>query len=454
MLILQITSCLCLLLLVIVLLLQILWHGRSASPDLSQIQHVLGSIEQRYERGERAVREDIGKNREEAARSERQARSELNGSLKNFGDSLVNQLHTLTSAIDKKLGEMRETIERKFQSLQQDSSAKLNQARAESAASSSSLREEVGSCLKSFNDSLVLNVGILGELQKGQLGTFSERLDKLTGSNDQKLGTIRETLEARLNVLRDENSKHLTQLRVEAATSSREISDGLSTSLKAVNDSVGMLVDSNRQRMDELRAAVETKLGDIQNQNASQLELMRQTVDEKLQGTLDQRLGESFKQVSERLEAVSKGLGEMQLLAAGVGDLKKVLTNVKTRGTWGEVQLGALLEQVLNLDQYARNVATKGGGERVDFAIKLPGKAKDGTEIVWLPIDAKFPVEDYTRLVEAQERSDAIAAETASKLLETRIKLCAADICANISAHPTPPTLPSSSFRPRASSQR
>jgi len=151
-------------------------------------------------------------------------------------------------------------------------------------------------------------------------------------------------------------------------------------------------------------------------------------VDEKLQGTLEKRLGESFKQVSERLEQVHKGLGEMQTLATGVGDLKKVLTNVKTRGTWGEVQLGALLEQVLNPDQFATNVATKDGGERVEFAIKLPGQGANNDETVWLPIDAKFPVEDYQRLIEAQEGADVEGVEMAGKQLENRVKTCARDI--------------------------
>jgi DNA recombination protein RmuC len=167
----------------------------------------------------------------------------------------------------------------------------------------------------------------------------------------------------------------------------------------------------------------------MQIDNAKQLDQMRQTVDEKLQGTLEKRLGESFKQVSERLEQVHKGLGEMQTLATGVGDLKKVLTNVKTRGTWGEVQLGALLGQVLNPDQFATNVATKDGGERVEFAIKLPGQGADKDETVWLPIDAKFPVEDYQRLVEAQERADVEGVEAAGKQLENRVKACAGDIC-------------------------
>ena len=178
-----------------------------------------------------------------------------------------------------------------------------------------------------------------------------------------------------------------------------------------------------------LREAVEQRLQAIQADNAKQLDQMRATVDEKLQGTLEKRLGESFKQVSERLEQVSKGLGEMQSLATGVGDLKKVLTNVKTRGTWGEVQLGAMLEQVLTPDQYAANVAVKDGGERVEFAIKLPGRSEDEKEVVWLPVDAKFPVEDYQRLMDAQEKADAESAEGAAKQLETRIKQCAGDIC-------------------------
>src|SRR5207247_9627390 len=152
------------------------------------------------------------------------------------------------------------------------------------------------------------------------------------------------------------------------------------------------LTEKNGKKSNELRTTVENKLTQLQNDNANKLEEMRRTVDEKLQGTLDRRLGESFKLVSERLEQVHKGLGEMQTLANGVGDLKRVLTNVKTRGTWGEVQLAALLEQMLTPDQYAVNVATlPGSTERVEFAIRLPGRS--GDEPVWLPIDSKFPTE-------------------------------------------------------------
>ena len=199
--------------------------------------------------------------------------------------------------------------------------------------------------------------------------------------------------------------------------------------LEAMSAVIANLAASNEKKLEALRVTVEGKLQTMQADSARQLEQMRQTVDEKLQGTLEKRLGESFKLVSERLELVHKGLGEMQTLATGVGDLKKVLTNVKTRGTWGEVQLGALLEQVLNPDQFAVNVATKDGGERVEFAIKLPGPGTDMDEIVWLPIDAKFPVEDYQRLVDAQEAGDQAGCEAAGKQLEVRVKSCAWDIC-------------------------
>mgnify|MGYP003492722753 FL=1 len=175
------------------------------------------------------------------------------------------------------------------------------------------------------------------------------------------------------------------------------------------------------ERFERLKMTVEGRLTAIQADNASKLEEMRRTVDEKLHATLEQRLGESFKLVSERLEQVHRGLGEMQSLAAGVGDLKRVLSNVKTRGTWGEVQLSALLEQLLTVDQFAANVATRpGSSERVDFAIRLPGKG-DGT-VVWLPIDAKFPIEDYQRLMDAQEKGEPALVEEAGRAIEVRLK--------------------------------
>jgi DNA recombination protein RmuC len=188
------------------------------------------------------------------------------------------------------------------------------------------------------------------------------------------------------------------------------------------------LGESNARRMNEVRQTLEVQLAQLQASNAGKLDEMRATVDEKLQTTLQARLGESFKQVADRLEQVHKGLGEMQTLAAGVGDLKHLLTNVKSRGIFGEVQLASLLEQVLVADQYAAQVATRPGSRNVvDFAIRLPGKSEHG-EPLWLPIDAKFPNEDYERLLDAQGRSDVAAAEAAGKALELRIRLEARSI--------------------------
>lgn len=191
------------------------------------------------------------------------------------------------------------------------------------------------------------------------------------------------------------------------------------------------LIDSNQQKLDALKGAVEEKLKGIQEDNSKQLDQMRATVDEKLQGTLEKRLGESFTVVSQQLKQVHEGLGEMQALASNVGDLKRVMTNVKTRGTWGEVMLDNLLSQVLSPSQYAKNLVTNdGSGEIVEFAIRLPGRAEDGHEAVWLPIDSKFPKEDFEMLGQAQDRADPVGVEAAGKALEARIKAFARDICA------------------------
>jgi DNA recombination protein RmuC len=182
------------------------------------------------------------------------------------------------------------------------------------------------------------------------------------------------------------------------------------------------LTQQIQDSLETSRRTINERLGEIQQDNAKKLEDMRKTVDEKLQSTLEERLGASFKIVSERLEQVHRGLGEMQSLASGVGDLKRVLTNVKTRGTWGEIQLEAMIEQVLTSNQYAKNMATRpGSSERVEFAIRFPGRDEDCP--VWLPIDAKFPMEDYQRLVDAQDQADLAGIEQAAKALENRIRL-------------------------------
>ncbi|WP_093883909.1 DNA recombination protein RmuC [Syntrophus gentianae] len=243
------------------------------------------------------------------------------------------------------------------------------------------------------------------------------------------LGFIERSNERVERTVRDEISRN----REESANALRQSREELAGTLKGVGDTlhqqVMTLTRINEQKLETLRLSVEEKLQAIQVDNAGQLDRMRATVEEKLQGTLETRLGESFRQVSERLEQVYRGLGEMQALASGVGDLKKVLTNVKTRGVWGEVQLGAMLEQVLPPDLYAENLATKDSGERVEFAVKLPGRDRGPDEVVWLPIDAKFPMEDYLRLLDVQEKAETEGTEVAARQLESRIRQCARDIC-------------------------
>lgn len=199
--------------------------------------------------------------------------------------------------------------------------------------------------------------------------------------------------------------------------------------LKDMQDGVGQLSDRNEQRIGKLTDKIESQLQDLRTSNEQKLEKMRETVDEKLQGTLEKRLGESFKLVSERLEAVQKGLGEMQELATGVGDLKAVLSNVKTRGTWGEIQLGALLEQILSPSQYVRNAKPKPDSDAVvEFAIKLPGKEDSEQSEVLLPIDAKFPQEDYNRLLDASEKGDSEEAKKSVVALLRAVEASAREI--------------------------
>ena len=303
------------------------------------------------------------------------------------------------------------------------------QSRDEQGKAAREQRQELTEAFKTFGDSVVQRMMDVAAMQKGQLDTFSDQLASFAKASGERLDGVRAESATGAKQLREEVVATLKGITETTTKTMGELANLQKTQLEAMSSAIGKLSDSNEKKLEAVRVTVEGKLQSIQTDNAKQLDQMRQTVDEKLQGTLEKRLGESFKQVSERLELVHKGLGEMQTLATGVGDLKKVLTNVKTRGTWGEVQLGALLEQVLNPDQFATNVATKDGGERVEFAIKLPGQGTDKDETVWLPIDAKFPVEDYQRLIEAQERADVEGVEAAGKQLENRVKACAGDIC-------------------------
>jgi DNA recombination protein RmuC len=222
--------------------------------------------------------------------------------------------------------------------------------------------------------------------------------------------------------LRDELARAQQRQSEESRALREEVAAGIQRFAGGVTLQLSGAREESQKQLEAIRCVVDQRLHSLQTDNAAKLEQMRQTVDEKLQTTLETRLGESFRLVSERLEQVHKGLGEMQSLASGVGDLKRVLSNVTTRGAWGEVQLENLLAQILAPEQYERDVATTGTSERVEFAIKLPGK---DAEPVWLPVDAKFPMETYQRLAAAAERGDAEAVETNARELEVVIRTCA-----------------------------
>ena len=257
----------------------------------------------------------------------------------------------------------------------------------------------------------------------GGQGTGVEQAvrDELRAAREESAGTARE--------LREEVGKSQTASAALVVKTIGELGKGQGDALALVTKEIKELAGANEERFAKLRETVDAKLNQLRESNEAKLEEMRRTVDEKLHDTLEKRLGESFKLVSDQLEAVQSGLGEMRSLATGVGDLKKVLSNVKTRGILGEVQLGAILEDILTVNQYDTNVRTKpDSGENVEFAVRLPGPDGDSDKCVWLPIDSKFPQEDYQRLVDAGDAGDADAVKEATQSLTRSVKNCARDI--------------------------
>ncbi|HEY0064540.1 MAG TPA: DNA recombination protein RmuC [Telluria sp.] len=287
---------------------------------------------------------------------------------------------------------------------------------------------------------VVLLLQLAAYLHKGASAGLERIERELRLETQASAQATRQELAATLAQYHAATVQQLDNMRQQINLGSISVREEQATTLKRFGDTMtqnlSALTESNAHRLLEVRATLEVKIRDLQTDNATRLEEMRKTVDEKLHATLETRLTESFRQVSERLEKVHQGLGEMQQLAIGVGDLKRVLTNVKTRGTWGEVQLGMLLEQVLTVDQYAKNVETvAGSGARVEFALKLPGLV-DGGPPVWLPLDAKFPKEQYERLLDAADRADADGVAQAGRELERAVRLEAKTICEKYVAPP------------------
>ncbi|MEF2155144.1 DNA recombination protein RmuC [Luteimonas sp. FXH3W] len=269
---------------------------------------------------------------------------------------------------------------------------------------------------------LVLIAQVVLLLRKPSLAPFAELSERLQAQlrNDQRDG--RTELNDQLIRFGTQQVESIELLRRSLSDVRTELQNSQQHLQQNLNATLTQLRDTNVQSLNEVRNGLTQSLTSLQKDNAEKLDRMRETVDEKLTGTLNERLDASFKQVSEKLESVHRGLGEMQELASGVGDLKRVLTNVKTRGMFGETQLSMLLEQVFTPEQYGVDIATvPGSAARVEFAIKFPGRGDDGGT-VWLPIDSKFPTEDYERLMAAQEAADKVAVEAAGAALELKIR--------------------------------
>jgi DNA recombination protein RmuC len=379
----------------------LVWRSRRS--DTTPLLARLDLLEKMQERGERSLGDVLDRNRQEAAEQARALREEVQTTLKLSTDSLVQSVEKISAAQQQRL---------------EDFSQRLNELRQAGDAGGAHLRQELAGALHAFKESQEKRLSENATHLQQHFDGFGRRLTDFGQGSLEQSARTRTELSTTLKDFQDALRQQMTNM----ATLQKQQLDSFAAH-------IARLTETGEKKSDELRSAVEARLAALQLDNAAKLEEMRRTVDEKLQGTLEKRLGDSFKLVSERLELVHKGLGEMQTLATGVGDLKRVLTNVKTRGTWSEVQLGNLLEQILTPDQFARNVATKPNGrEIVEFALRLPGRDEPDGRAVWLPIDAKFPKEDYERLVDAAERGDAAGVEQAGKDLEVRIRSQARDI--------------------------
>jgi len=316
----------------------------------------------------------------------------------------------------------------------------LRVSRDEARSAAMELREEVARGLDRVGESMRKTLEMLLQVQQSRLEEVRQQLAELSAANQNSLERVRAALDERLKELQEGNERKLSEMRGEIGLGLRSTNDTLKQTLeammeaqRALHDTVHRqtkeLVESNQNALLKMRETFDARLKELQEGNEKKLEEMRRTVDEKLHDTLEKRLGESFKLVSDRLEAVHKGLGEMQHLANGVGDLKRVLSNVKVRGTWAEVQLGSILEQVLAPGQFERNVRVKpDSAECVEFAVRLPGSREEPDQVVYLPIDSKFPQEDYLRLQEAADRGDAEGLQKASEALAQAVRAAAREV--------------------------
>ena len=379
----------------------------------------------------------------ELGNTQKAATDTLVTTISELGDAQMQRLedvtkstNELTQSNETSIENVRKSIDERIQNLQANNENKLEQIRQTVTEHLQTTSDtlvttvgELGNAQKAATDMLVTTISELGDAQTQRLEDMTKSTNELTQSNETSIENIRKTVDERILNLQTTNENSLDQIGQTVTKHLQTTSDTLVTTIgelgdaqarqltngtKAIND----LMQSNKASIEDVRTIVDKRLQDMQTSNENKLDQMRKTVDEQLQSTLEKRLGESFNIVSKRLEDVQRGLGEMQSLATGVGDLKRVLTNVKARGTWGEVQLGALLEEILTPDQYSTNVKlNENSHEEVEYAIRLPGNDDGQDSCVWLPIDSKLPLADYERLVDAV---DADAEQKASQAL-TRV---------------------------------
>jgi DNA recombination protein RmuC len=413
-----------LLILVATLCVAILYRMR---PDGSAISPVLDqrlvAIEGSIPRSDTLVRDELTRGRDEAREGARSLREEITTQFGSLATSVRGSLADLASSQNTRL---------------EDFSGRLNEAKTTAAADAKALREEIQATLQRMGDNIGTRIGELVRAQSEKLDGVTAQIGTLTEGNERRQETLRADVEAKLIELKSDAAMSAKALREEVAQNLQALGGSLTQTLDQISQAqkerldrvsvaVTQLTQKSGEQQEALRTTVEQRLDAIRNENAEKLENIRQTVDEKLQSTLNERLGASFQVVSEWLERVHKSMGEMQNLANGVGDLKRLLTNVKARGTWGEVALGNILEEMMAPDQFGRNVEiVPGSNQRVEYAIRLPG---DGDTPVWLPLDSKFPSEDYERLEDARQHGNVDAVEIAAKAIEVAIRLAAKDIC-------------------------
>jgi len=377
--------------------------------DLLPVENLLKA---EFDRLAKEIKDDNSRNKVEYINIFNGIKDDLSKGLKDNREELTQNFTNFQSQIESKF----DSFSQRLNTMSEDIVKKLNDIKAENESK-----------LNEFKNSITSSIDNLNKQLQDKLTDFAKNMQHISDVVIEKQDNIRKETETKLDSFRDQLTRSMDALSQSLANKLKEFNDDEKKNLDDIIKKQDEIRKETTEKLEKIDNTVMKSLKSLQEDNAQELEKMRDTVNQKLQTALDKKLRASFKQVSERLEAVREGLGEMKTLAAGVGDLKKVLTNVKNRGIIGEIQLGSILESVFSPDQYEKNVATvKGSSERVDFAIKLPGK--DDNKRIYLPIDSKFPIEDYQRLLDAYDKGNIHKIESCRKELVNTIKRCAKTI--------------------------